>query len=195
MLADFRREVLLQVMRVWDLGTICTAFLTSLALSSSSFGWIKFSEVLLIRIALPNLLLFAGYLAFCSAVFSACAFYASHRLSHWNRRLREILCAVTVITAVLLLVRGLLDFSFATDGFLILFWSLNVCGLFAFREAVYFALRLLRLRGRNLRNIVVIGEEPNATALAETVGQDAGLGYQVLRIIDANERTQWSNRN
>jgi FlaA1/EpsC-like NDP-sugar epimerase len=195
MLADRRREMLVQIMRLSDLALLCTAFLIALAIGSGSFDWTSFSEILFIRVALPNLLLFMGYLALCSAVFSAYGFYSSHRLSHWNRRLREILLAVTVITGILLSVRRLLHFAFATDVFLFLFWSVNVCGLFALRETTYFALHVVRLRGRNLRNIVVIGEEPNATALAQRVRQEVGLGYQVLRIIDAREMTQWSNHN
>jgi len=195
MLAELRREMLVQIMRLSDLAVLCTAFLMALAMSSDSFGWTSFSEVLFIRVALPNVLFFLGYLALCSAVFSACGFYRSHRLSHWNRRLREIMSAVTVITGILLLVRRLLDFTFATDAFLVLFWSINVCCLFVSRDAVYSSLHLVRLCGRNLRSIVIIGEEPNATALAQRVRQEAGLGYQVLRVIDAREMTQWSNRN
>jgi len=187
--------MLVQIMRLSDLAVLCTAFLLALALSSGSVGWTSFSEVLLIRVALLNLILFMGYLGLCSAAFSACGFYGSHRLSHWNRRLREIVSAVTVITGILLLVRRLFRFTFATDGFLVLFWFINVCGLFTFREAIHFTLHLVRTRGRNLRNVVVIGEEPNATALAQRVRQEVDFGYQVLRVIDASEVKQWSKGN
>src|SRR5438552_7218549 len=100
MLADLRREMLVRMMRLLDLAALCTAFLAALAMSSGSFSWTSFSQILIIRIALSNLLLFAGYLALCSAVFSACGFYSSHRLSHSFRRLNEILLAVTVITGI-----------------------------------------------------------------------------------------------
>ena len=184
MLADLRREMLVRMMRLLDLAVLCTAFLAALAMSSGSFSWTSFREILIIRVALSNLLLFAGYLRLCSVAFSVCGFYGSHRLSQWSGRLREILLAVTVITGVLLVTRRLLHFEFATNAFLLLFWFLNACALFVSREIVRLALHLVRLRGRNLRNIVIIGEEPDATALAERVRQEAGLGYQVLRIID-----------
>ena len=184
MVADLRREMLVRMMRLLDLAALCTAFLAALAMSSGSFSWTSFREILIIRVALSNLLLFAGYLRLCSVAFSVCGFYGSHRLSRWSGRLREILLAVTVITGVLLVMRRPFHFAFATNAFLLLFWFLNACALFVSREIVRLALHFVRWRGRNLRNIVIIGEEPTATALAERVRQDVGLGYQVLQIID-----------
>jgi FlaA1/EpsC-like NDP-sugar epimerase len=91
--------------------------------------------------------------------------------------------------------RWLFQFKFATNLFLLLFCLLNVLGLFVARESIRVALHFVRLRGRNLRNIVLIGEEPNATALAQRLRQEASLGYQVLQVIDAKEMAEWSNRN
>src|SRR5579872_278842 len=149
-------------MKLLDLAALCGAFVVALAISSDAFSVTRLSQVLIIRIALSNMLLFAGFLALCSAAFSACGLYGSHRLSHWYRRLREILIAVTVITGVLLVMKWLCHFAFATNEFLLLFWFLTICVLSVSRESVRLPLRLLRLRGRNLRNIVIIGEEPDA---------------------------------
>jgi FlaA1/EpsC-like NDP-sugar epimerase len=190
MLAHFQREMLVRIMKLLDLAALCGAFVMALAISSDALSFPRLSQVLIIRIALSNLLLFAGYLALCSAVFSACGLYGSHRLSDWYRRLREILVAVTVITGVLLVMRWLRHFAFATNEFLALFWLLHVCVLFVSREGIRLPLRLLRLRGRNLRNVVIIGEEPDATTLAQRVRQEISLGYRVLRIIDARKMTQ-----
>ena len=63
MLADVRREMLVRTMRLLDLAVLSSAFLLSLAMSSGSFSWTSFSEILFIRIALHNLLLFAAFLA------------------------------------------------------------------------------------------------------------------------------------
>jgi FlaA1/EpsC-like NDP-sugar epimerase len=195
MFPNFRRELLIRTMKLFDLAVLCTAFLAALAMSSDSFSWARFSQILIIRIALSNLLLFAAYLVLCAAVFSACGLYGSHRLSQWHGRLREILLAAIVTIGFLVVMRSLIHLAFATNAFLLLFWCLNVCGLAASRECIRLSLHLLRLRGRNLRNVVIIGEEPDATALAQRVGQDIGLGYRVLRIIDARETAQCPHRN
>src|SRR5215472_41398 len=101
MSASFRREILAKMTRVFDLGAVCVSFLVTFAISSGSYTWPGLAHVLIMRIKVVNLLLFGGYLALCSAVFSACGFYRSHRLSRWNRRLYEILSAVTLLTGLL----------------------------------------------------------------------------------------------
>jgi len=182
------------MMRLLDLAALCAAFFAALAISSGNLTWPGLAGILIIRIALGNLLSMAGYLALCSAVFAACGFYASHRLSHWDRRLSAILLAATMTTGVLATMSSVLQFAFATNTFLLLFWLLSVCALFLSRESVRLLLHLARLRGRNLRNVIIVGEEPDATALALHVRQEAGLGYRVLRIIDARKEATEDGR-
>jgi FlaA1/EpsC-like NDP-sugar epimerase len=189
MLASFRRNVLMPLNRVFDLVAVCIVFLAALAISSGSLTWPGLAEVLVIRIKVANFLLFVGYIASCSAIFSACGFYRSHRLSRWNQRLYEILLAVTSATGVLLVLRWLFSLLFATNEFLMVFWLLTFCTLVLSREIAQRLLHFARLRGRNLRNVIVIGEEPYATALADRVRQESSLGYRILRIIDAREMT------
>src|SRR5438034_5020335 len=81
MLADVRREMLVRTMRLLDLAVLSSAFLLSLAMSSGSFSWTSFSEILFIRIALHNLLLFAAFLAFSAAIFWGCGDRKSTRLN------------------------------------------------------------------------------------------------------------------
>jgi len=176
MVTNFRRDMLVRTLKMLDLAVLCTAFVVALDVASGSFTWASFSEILFIRVAVANMLTFAAYLTLCSVVFSACGLYASHRLSRWDRRLQEILLAASVIVGVLLGMSWPFRLAFATNRFLLLFWSLIICGLFAIRETIHLILRFVRLRGRNLRNVVVIGEEPHATALAQHIRHDVGLG-------------------
>jgi FlaA1/EpsC-like NDP-sugar epimerase len=189
MLPTFRRNVLMPLNRAFDLVAVCMVFLAALAISSGSLTWPGLAEVLVIRIKVANLFLFGGYLILCSAVFSVCGFYRSHRLSHWSQRLSEILFAVTFVTGVLLLLRGTLTLAFATNEFLLVFWLLTFSTLVLSRGIAWQLLHLARSRGRNLRNVIIVGEGPYATALADRIRQEANLGYRILRIIDAGELT------
>lgn len=139
------------------------------------------------RIKVANLLLFAGYLALCLAVFSACGFYRSHRISHWKQRLCEMIFAVTFVTGAFVVVQQLFRISFAMNVFLPSFWCFTLCGLLLSHELAMRLLQVARINGRNLRNVVIVGEGPDAMALADRVRQEAGLGYRILRIIDAGE--------
>jgi FlaA1/EpsC-like NDP-sugar epimerase len=189
MLASFRRNVLMPVNRIFDLAVVCIVFPTAIAISAGPLTWPGLAEVLVMRIKVANLFLFGGYLILCSVVFSACGFYRSHRLSHWNQRLSEILFAVTFVTAVLLTLRWILDLMFATNEFLLVFWLLTLSTLVLSRGIAWQLLHLARSRGRNLRNVIIIGEGPYAAALANRIRQEGSLGYRLLRIIDAGELT------
>jgi FlaA1/EpsC-like NDP-sugar epimerase len=181
----FPRAALQRAARLVDLTLVSITFLAAFVVSSGSFTWPTLAEVLVVRIKVINFLLFGAYLGLCSAIFSNCGFYLSHRLSGWSRRVREIFLATTLITGVLLIwsVRMVL----ATTEFLILFWlftsSVLVLGRAAGHSVLYFA----RSRGRNLRNIVIVGEGQNATALAERIKKETTLGYRVVRVINAEE--------
>jgi FlaA1/EpsC-like NDP-sugar epimerase len=187
MLPSSRRNVLMPLSGVFDLAAVSTVFLITLAISSGSLTWPGLAEVLVIRVKLGNIFVFGGYLVFCSAVFSKCGLYRSHRLSRWRERLCETLLAVTFITAALPVLKWLFLLSFAIREFLTLFWLLTLCTLFLSHEVGHQLLYLARSRGRNLRNVIIVGEGPYVTALADRVGQETSLGYRILRVIDARE--------
>jgi FlaA1/EpsC-like NDP-sugar epimerase len=184
---DFRQKVLMPLIRGVDLAALSLSFFASFAISSGSLTWPDFAHVLAMRIKLVNLILFVGYLALCSAVFSACGLYRSHRLSHWRERLNEMVLATTLITGLFLVLKQIFYIGFAPHKFLPVYWLLTLSALFLSHEIVLRLLHLARLRGRNLRNIVIVGEGPAATTLAERVRQEVNLGYRVLRIIDVRE--------
>jgi FlaA1/EpsC-like NDP-sugar epimerase len=186
---NFRHKSLMTVSRLTDLGALCVSFLASFAVSSDSLTLPDLAHVLVMRIKLVNLVVFAGYLALCSAIFSACGFYRSHRLSDWKQRLSEVLLATTLITALFLALKQLFQIGFALHTFLPLFWLLTLGALSLSHETALRLLHLARLRGRNLRNVIIIGEGSAAAALADRVRQEASLGYHILRIIDVREIT------
>jgi FlaA1/EpsC-like NDP-sugar epimerase len=184
---NFRRVIWQRLARLLDLLTIGSSFLAALAIASESHTVLSFTEVLAIRIQVFNLIFFVAFVLVCAATFASCGFYVSHRLSHWRRRVREIFIAVSFITGLLLMLRTPLDFDFASNRFLTVFWLLNFGFLLGIRMIGQQLLYLVRLRGRNLRRIVVIGEGLEAEALANRVEKEPALGYRVVRVIDARE--------
>jgi FlaA1/EpsC-like NDP-sugar epimerase len=181
----YRRILLQRAARLFDLAALSLTFLAAFAISSRAFTWPSFESVLLLRIKVVNILIFGGYLAVCSAVCSSCGLYLSHRLSHWVRQVREIAVATTILTGVLFVLP--LKMAFATAEFFVLFWLLTFTSLVGSRAIGQRVLYYARSRGRNLRNLVVIGESREAYALADRIGKEPSLGYRIVRIIHAKE--------
>jgi FlaA1/EpsC-like NDP-sugar epimerase len=68
---------------------------------------------------------------------------------------------------------------------LFLFWLFTFTALLAVRVLGQHILHLTRMRGRNLRSIVIVGEGADAAALADRIEKEPALGYRVVQIIDA----------
>jgi FlaA1/EpsC-like NDP-sugar epimerase len=184
---NFRRIALLRAAKLFDLGVVSVTFVAAFAVSSGSYTWLSFEEVLLLRIKVVNVFMFGGYLAFCAAIMSSCGFYLNHRLSPRRRRLREIFLATTLITLVIWVLRWPFELDFATDKFLPVFWLLTSAALVLSHGIGQQFLHFCRSRGGNLRNIVIVGQGKEATALAARIENETTLGYRVVRIIDAKE--------
>ena len=180
---QIRRIALQRLARIFDLAIVVFLFLVVLALNTGAATWPNVANVFAMRITVGNAVIFAVYLALCSAIFSSCGLYRSHRLTRVSRRAREVLLAATLIAVIFLLLRGPLDLSFATNRFLLLFWLLTFTSLMLFHEAALRLLHYARSRGRNLRHIVIVGERQEASALAERFEKDSNFGYHVLDII------------
>ena len=181
---SFHRRVLLKTVRFFDLSLLGLTFFASFTLSSGTFSWPTLSHLLLIRISVANLIVFAAYLGMCSLVLSGCGFYRSHRLSARTRTVREVFLASTILTGLIFIARAPLELSFATAGFLLTFWLLTLFVYLLSRELMGRMLQFARAHGRNLRNIVVIGEGSVAVDVARRLSNDTGLGYRILQIID-----------
>jgi FlaA1/EpsC-like NDP-sugar epimerase len=181
---NFHRKVLLRAVRVFDLGLLGLTFLTTFALSSGSFTWPTLSQMLLVRISVANLLIVAAYLAVSALVFSACGFYRSHRLSsHW-RTLREVFCAASILTGIVFISSVPLELSFATAKFSLGFWLFTFIAFLLSRGLIAWGVHISRTRGRNLRNVIVVGEGSEAVDLAARLSKDVGRGYRILQVID-----------
>jgi FlaA1/EpsC-like NDP-sugar epimerase len=108
-------------------------------------------------------------------------------LSHWMQRLYEMALAATLVMVAFLVLKQLFHISFAIKVFLPLFWGFTLCALLLSHELGLRLLQVARVRGRNVRNVVIVGEGPDGMVLADRLGQEATLGYRILRIIDARE--------
>jgi FlaA1/EpsC-like NDP-sugar epimerase len=179
-----RRLALQRLAKLFDLTALTLAFLIAVAINSGAATWPSVANVFAMRIAVGNLVIFGIYTAVSAAIFTACGLYRSHRFSRPSRRAREILLAVTLITGMIFIARGPLELSFASNRFLLIFWLFLLLILVLAHEMAQQLLYYARSRGKNLRNIVIVGEWGEATDIAERFERNSNFGYRVLDIID-----------
>ena len=84
---------------------------------------------------------------------------------------------------MLLVLRWVLSLAFATNEFLLVL-APNLLHSHAVPRDRPALVYLARIRGRNMRNVIIVGEG-RMLLLIDHLRQEASLGYRILRIIDA----------
>lgn len=67
---------------------------------------------------------------------------------------------------------------------ILLFWAFSVTGMVTTRMCARLVTRYLRRRGRNLRNLLIVGTNARAVAVADSLLADRNFGYQLVGFVD-----------
>ncbi len=136
------------------------------------------------RVRIANALLGACMLIVWYIVFNLQGIYRSHRLSRFSEELREIGRAVFLASLMLLMVAQVGHWQIIT------LWTATCVGLIGFgligtmRGLLRLNLRRLRLRGHNIKTLLIVGGGPRARWFANQVRQRTDLGYRIIGYVD-----------
>lgn len=118
------------------------------------------------------------------ASFSLMGLYRSKRLEPVWSQIAEMLMAAGWATLLLALISLIFRVQAITSVILLRFLSLAVLFLLASRLTMRQILTVVRLRGRNLRNVAVVGTNSRATDFAATLLKSPELGYRLVGFVD-----------
>ena len=183
-MAPFRRKILLDALKLFDLAAVGGYFLFAAWISYKGMKGISFEQVLAMRIKVSNLLIFVIFLLVWHGLFSFFKLYHSRRLTTIQEDLLQIIKAVTFGTFVLLLASVFFNIRLVNSLFLVVFWSVAALGTMAVRLMLKYGLEKIRKRGRNLRNILIVGTSPRAMRFVDKVLNTPEFGYRVLGFVD-----------
>jgi exopolysaccharide biosynthesis polyprenyl glycosylphosphotransferase len=136
------------------------------------------------RVKVANALLGAAMLAVWYVVFNLQGIYRSHRLSRFTEELKEIGRAVFLASLMLLTVAQIGAWRTIT------LWTAACVGIFglalivAMRVLLRLNLRRLRLRGHNIKTLLIVGGGPRAHWFANEVRERTDLGYRIIGYVD-----------
>ncbi len=183
-MSTVRRQILLNVFKIFDLAMMVFSFLlATIAVSERAHSGGP-AQYLSMRIKVSNfaillLLLFLWHLILC-----AFGLYASRRLS---RQLKEQVDIFKATCAGVLLV-GFAGYFFhihlVTRLFLVCFWLAVTLSMLVSRLLLRATLARTRLRGRNLRDMLIVGTNPRALEFFRNIRSRPELGYRVIGFAD-----------
>jgi exopolysaccharide biosynthesis polyprenyl glycosylphosphotransferase len=180
---SLRRRILLNGYCVSDVLVMALAFSIASFFSAQETS-LNFEEFLSVRIKLTNLLLFLCFAAAWYLIFSWHGLYRSRRIGQMTAEWWEVTKSVTLATLLLSTIAFLADLSAVNRPFLAAFFISSLIATLLTRTALRYVLVGARQKGRNLRNIVIVGCGPRGAALGKEIRKRPEFGYLMLGYID-----------
>ena len=182
-MGHFRRQVLLNSMKLFDVVAVMFAFGLA-AVVVSQQATVSLAEFFAMRVKIQNFIVFTVLLLIWHQIFVLFGMYASRRLAgRWDETY-DAIKATTVGALVLVAARMVMRIDLVTPAFLAAFWLAASAVTIGGRLAMRAVLRSARLRGRNLRDMLIVGTNPRAVQFARKVRDNHFLGYRVIGFVD-----------
>jgi exopolysaccharide biosynthesis polyprenyl glycosylphosphotransferase len=183
-MTNFRRQILLKMFMLLDPGLLTISYVAAAIRIWHLTEPTSFASFFSMRIKLLNLLVFFG-LTYCwHVIFTAFGLYGSRRLGDRREEAAVVLKATSASALVLGFVAAFFQVQMITPAFIAVFWIVSTSAIIASRLALREFLRRARIRGRNLRHLVIIGTNPRAVEFARAVEVRPELGYELVGFAD-----------
>jgi exopolysaccharide biosynthesis polyprenyl glycosylphosphotransferase len=184
LMTSLKRGLMMEAFRVADLMVMLVAFGLALWVSAEIGSPHDPGGFLAMRIKVSNILLLAGLVAIWHAVFRALGLYRSRRMGLAVSEWWDVTKAVALGTLVLAGLALLAHWEAVDRTFLIVFFSTSLLATIALRTLMRLVLGEVRQRGRNLRNLVIVGTGPRGARLGAEIWKRPELGYLLLGYVD-----------
>jgi len=179
----FRRQFLLNSMKLFDMVTMILSFGVAAAIISQK-ARVSLTEFFALRVKIGNFIIFVVLLIVWYQILSLFRMYTSRRFANkWDETL-DILKATTLGTFLILVAAIVGHITLVTPEFLVLFWAIVTVITLASRAVMRSILRKARLHGRNLRDVIIVGSNPRALQFARKIAANQTLGYRIKGFVD-----------
>jgi len=181
-----RRHILLSALKLFDLSIIAFSYLLAAVALSPDSTTLSFERLLSFRVSIRDIVFFSSMLLACHILFSLFGLYRSGRVSTRKREITDLLKAELIGTLTLCIAARLFNVAMVTSLFLGVFWATaTIIGILS-RLLLRWGLGWIRVRGRNLRYVLIIGTDDRAISLAHVIETKAKLGYCLTGFVNGN---------
>lgn len=181
---EARRNLLLNVLKLFDLGLLALVYGISTVLIVSTDRGPTLAEFLSMRVKVGNFALFLGLMLAWHLIFSFCGMYRSKRLSTTGAILWDSFRAATFCSIFLAMASTIFFIKMVTLSFLGFFWLFSFLMVSAGRLVLREFLGNMRRHGRNLRYVLILGTNQRALDFAASIESRPELGYRILGFAD-----------
>jgi exopolysaccharide biosynthesis polyprenyl glycosylphosphotransferase len=178
------RRLLLEAAKLFDLAVMVFSFGLATVLVVYEIPTISLVRFLSMRIKIVNFGLFACFLLVWHLLFSSFGLYSSRRFSPRRAEVLDVAKATTLGSAIVFIAAIFVRIQMVTPVFILLFWGASTLTGVGSRLLLRYVLANVRRRGRNLREMVVVGTNSRAISFARKVEFRPELGYRIVGFVD-----------
>jgi exopolysaccharide biosynthesis polyprenyl glycosylphosphotransferase len=183
-MTKLRREILLNTLKLFDIVLMLGSFFLTTLLIVRESGTMTLTEFLSMRIKVGNLVLFLVLLALWHLVFSLSGLYESRRMSGRRADAKDTFTAATIGVLLVAVAALVFHIRMISPTFLLVFWAITSTAAVTTRLLLRSVLECSRLRGRNLRNMLIVGTNSRALAFARNIEAKPERGFQIIGFVD-----------
>lgn len=179
------RQVLLDIFKLVDVLLVSGAFLLASILAQPPYTPEHIQELITMRLTAFNGFLGLGMLVSWHLTFLWLHAYDSKRFSSLFEEFLLVFKATLFCLASILVIDRFYPLQVLSLQFLHLFLWINLALLVGFRLLLRNFLGLLRIKGHNLRHIIIVGTGKRAINYARNVMANPQMGYVVKGFVDS----------
>ncbi len=180
---NFKRILLLKLYELLDIAALFACHFSALFLANPTFIATK-KNVLLQSVRMSELIPAIITLEIWHVVLFTFGLYRSKRLQKFWQVNLEVVQAILFCAAIGSVLFTIFRWPHLSWKYLGLFVVLSSASLIVIRASVRIGLRYARLRGRNIRHILVIGTNIRALKFAKRIASNPNLGYRLIGFVD-----------
>jgi exopolysaccharide biosynthesis polyprenyl glycosylphosphotransferase len=185
-MGNARRKLLLNAFKLFDLGLMIFAFVVAALAVLHQSRAVTVTEFFSMRVKMQNFAIFSLLMFAWHLIFSLSGLYASRRFSDRRGEVVDVVKATSLGTFVILLGAIVFHIRLVTALFLAVFWLVSTCTTVSSRLLLRVSLAAVRKRGRNLRDVIIVGTNGRAMKFAHRLISLPELGYRIAGFVDQN---------
>ena len=164
------------------------AFALAASIVSYQMTGVSIGDFLSMRIKVQNFLLLLAFFLVWHMIFSSFGLYHSRRLSSRWHETFAVIKATALGSLFIIIMAVLFRIDMVTLDFIAVFWATSTAVSILSRLTLRYALKQIRIRGRNLRFMLIAGTNQRAINFARKIESKKELGYHVIGFVD----DEWS---
>jgi exopolysaccharide biosynthesis polyprenyl glycosylphosphotransferase len=181
---DSRHRLPIALLELLDTLFVVLSFGLAIVVLVREQKTVQLSTFLSMRAKISDVLIFALTLFVYHVIFRSVGLYRSRRLSGRLDELLDVLKASTLSLVSFVLIGVAFSVRLVTLSFLLILWVTNTAIMVASRVAIRALLMRLRIRGRNLRYMLILGTNSRAVEFARKIVESPERGYRLLGFVD-----------